>query len=129
MVIKLNKFFILIILTAMLLCPNICSAYSSRSIQWELLNLTALQKNKIKTLDLNWQKTSTNLNIQIINDKNKLRYLITNPYASDNEIRGLQNKLLANQKMLRCEAMNNFLQKRNVLSVSQRKRLHILFSN
>jgi Spy/CpxP family protein refolding chaperone len=131
MVIKYNKILFISFLSLLFLFQgNNCFAEqkSVSSINWELLNLSNQQRARIKVLDLNWQETSWNLSSQIIQDKKKLRFILTDPFASDVEIKNLQNQILVNQKKLRYSAMENFLRKRNVLTFLQKKKLHKMLS-
>ncbi len=98
------------------------------AVRWEALNLTEAQRIQIIALDTEWQKTSAKLMSKIICDKKQLKTLLTNPFISDTVIKNLQNRILANQKKLRYYAMENFLQKRKVLTFWQRQKLHGMLS-
>ncbi|HSA06046.1 MAG TPA: hypothetical protein P5556_02580 [Candidatus Gastranaerophilales bacterium] len=134
MAIKTNKFLIISFLTGIIfLFQNVNCVYSFQEkevpgINWETLNLSNAQRAQLKVLELKWQKTSNIINGQIIYDKNKLKYVLTNPFSTDKEIKELQNRILVNQKKLRYEAMENFLQKRTVLLPLQRQKLHEMIS-
>ncbi len=108
-------------------CVRMATA-SSQAINWECLNLTLSQQAQIKILDKEWQKTSTEIIYQIKYDKKLLKSLLTNPFISDIAIRNLQNRILMNQKKLRYCAMENFLQKRRLLTFRQRQKLHGMLS-
>jgi len=120
---------LIVFITAFLLTSNICFAYTTRDIRWESLNLSPEQRNRIRILDYNWQRTSSELSSQIISEKNQLRYLLSNPCSSDCDIRNLQNRVIANQSILRYQAMSSFLQKRRLLNTPQRKKLHKFLLN
>jgi len=101
---------------------------SISSVSWDKLNLTTTQKAKIKVLDLEWERSSRNLIEKISHDKEQLKALLESPFATEAEIRDLQKRILLNQQELRYRAMNNFLQKRKVLTLCQKKKLHKMLS-
>lgn len=97
-------------------------------VSWETLNLSKNQLASIKTLDMKWEKICAELRSQIIQDKKKLKIMLSYPFIPDNVIKEQQNRILENQKKLRYKAMENFLQKRSILTILQRKRLHEMLS-
>lgn len=131
---KFVKLFIVILFAILILLQGFCMPCMAQQkgvsvIRWSCLELSDVQKSKIKYLDLQWQMINSALRIQILNDQKKLRYLLRNPFALDRKIRKIQNRILQNQNKLRYEAMENFLQKRNTLNYGQRMKLHKLISN
>lgn len=97
-------------------------------ICWECLNLNQTQAAQIKMLDVQWQNTSYVLRKKIEQEQKKLRYIMTNPFATDKEIRELQDRILASKQELRNRALEIFLRKRGVLTPLQRRQLHEIIS-
>jgi len=131
---KYTKLFFIALFISVFMLQTECYAHTSQetkfpAIRWECLNLSQAQQARINMLDLNWQKTRESFTAQIMQDKQKLRYLLSNPFALDAEIKSVQQRILINQQKLRNYAMENFLRKRNVLTLLQRKKLHEMLSN
>ena len=128
MVIKYKKILLISLFLTVMLSQTMCSISFAQgkyvsSIKWEKLNLSVNQQAKINILDMNWQNTSKYFIKQIIQDRIRLKYALTNPFASEQEIIYLQNRILINQNELSYKAMENFLQKKSVLTIPQRKKL------
>ena len=97
-------------------------------IRWECLGLSYNQQAQMKELDSKWQKINQNLRTNIINDQKALQYILSNPYSTHNEIIELHNRILSNKTTLRAQAMEIFLEKRDVLTQGQKKNLHLIIS-
>ena len=82
----------------------------------------------MKELDSKWQRINQNLRTNIINDQKALQYILSNPYSTQKEIRELHNRILSNRTTLREQAMEIFLEKRDVLTQGQKKNLHLIIS-
>ena len=105
---------------------SISKSYSS--INWLNLDLSEDQKKQITTLNEDWKRVQQLIRPKIIRDQQKLKNVMSNPNADENEIRKLQGDIMLRQKQLRFEATENFLSKRRVLSNPQREKLHKMMS-
>lgn len=123
-----NRLIISLIIT-LLFCTSDCLAEGRGFpiIKWEKLNLTQTQQVKLKESDRKWERISRNLNTRIANNSTKLRRALCNPCSTDRQIRQLQGEIVQDQKTLRYQSMEIFLEKRAVLTPEQRKRLHESF--
>lgn len=99
-------------------------AKSYGNINWLTLDLTDEQKRQIKTLNDDWKRVQQLIRPKIIRDQQKLKNVMSNPNADEDQIRKLQGDIMLRQKQLRFEATENFLSKRRVLSNEQREKLH-----
>ena len=98
------------------------------SIDWLNLDLSEDQKKQITTLNEDWKRVQQLIRPKIIRDQQKLKNVMSNPNADENEIRKLQGDIMLRQKQLRFEATENFLSKRRILSNQQREKLHKMMS-
>lgn len=94
------------------------------NINWLTLDLTTEQKKQIKALNDEWKRVQQLIRPKIIRDQQKLKNVMSNPNADEDQIRKLQSDIMLRQKQLRFEATENFLSKRRILSDPQREKLH-----
>ena len=124
----MNKFIVIFVSVVVLNSPCFAAGGDFPVIRWECLGLSYNQQAQMKELDSKWQRINQNLRTNIINDQKALQYILSNPYSTQKEIRELHNRILSNRTTLREQAMEIFLEKRDVLTQGQKKNLHLIIS-
>lgn len=92
-------------------------------INWSLLNLSPSQRERIRVLRVDFQKTSVKLKAEMDLKQLDIEKLLIAPNSEPNEIRKLLKERLAIEAKLRTEALDNFLSIKSLLSTDQLTRL------
>ena len=120
-----NKILLTLLIVFLLNFPAVASSRdNSNYIDWSSFNLSLRQINQIRVYDNDWKIRSSILKSDLIKYQKRLKYLFSDPNAKNSDIRELQWQIFVKQQQLQYEALENFLNKRQVLSYEQRVRLH-----
>lgn len=92
-------------------------------INWSLLNLSPTQRERIRVLRVDFQKTSVKLKAEMDLKQLDIEKLLIAPNSDPNEIRKLLKERLAIEAKLRTEALDNFLSIKSLLNSDQLTRL------
>ncbi|MBK8190461.1 MAG: hypothetical protein IPK79_08435 [Vampirovibrionales bacterium] len=104
-------------------------AEAGSKIDWNALELTTNQCDSLQTLDSEWKNIYSDLYPQIQSDRAKLRRLMNDPAADDQQVLALQSHLQQSEQRLRSEATRIFMLKKNYLSPEQKRRLYQMMEN
>lgn len=111
------------LLSVVLFLFFVSTTFAAPVVDWSTLNLNSDQTNKILKLDAEWQNKSKALLPKLKENQQKLNQILNNPNSTDQQIRDI-NKQVTNMELdLQNLAMENFLAKRNILTIDQRKKL------
>ncbi|GIW21952.1 MAG: hypothetical protein KatS3mg068_0959 [Candidatus Sericytochromatia bacterium] len=92
-------------------------------INWQLLNLTPEQKERIRTLRIEFQKLSIKLKSEIDLKQLEIEKLLLSPNSDPNEIRKLLREKILIESKLKMEALENFLSIKFLLNSEQLAKL------
>ncbi|MFN8673310.1 MAG: hypothetical protein U0457_14660 [Candidatus Sericytochromatia bacterium] len=96
---------------------------NSLAINWGILNLTVQQKEKMRLMNIDFQKVSIKLKADIDLKQIEIEKLLISPHSNSEQIRKIMKDKLALESKLRMEALENFLQKKALLTTDQLAKL------
>ncbi len=123
----MSKIIVVLVSAVFFISPCFGKGVNYPVINWQGLGLSRNQQAGISELDNKWKRINNNLGTRITNNKNNLRFILARPYTTDKQIRKLQSNILKDQKTLRYQAMEIFLEKRALLTPGQKEMLHKQF--
>jgi Spy/CpxP family protein refolding chaperone len=92
-------------------------------INWQMLNLTPFQRERIRLLRVDFQKLTVKLKADMDLKQLDIEKLLVAPNSEPDEIRKLLRERLALESKLRMEALENFLSIKSLLTSEQLVRL------
>jgi hypothetical protein len=98
-------------------------ATNTLAINWAILNLTPPQKEKMRLMNLDFQKMSIRVKAEIDLKQLEIEKLLISPYSSSDQIRKIMREKLSLESKLRMEALENFLQRKALLTSDQLAKL------
>jgi hypothetical protein len=98
-------------------------AGSSLSINWDLLNLSASQKQRFKLLRYDFQKVSIKYKAEMDLQQIEIEKALVSPVSKPAEIKKLMLEKLTIESKLRMAALDNFLAIKSMLTTDQLARL------
>jgi Spy/CpxP family protein refolding chaperone len=102
--------------------PRVESA-GSLVINWDQLNLTNSQKQRIKSLRYDFQKTSIKYKAQMDLQQLEIEKALVSPVSKPAEIKKLMLEKLSLESKLRMAALDNFLAIKSMLTTDQLAKL------
>ncbi|MEK7432155.1 MAG: hypothetical protein AABZ74_03395 [Cyanobacteriota bacterium] len=96
---------------------------NSLAINWGVLNLTPAQKDKMRLMNMDFQKISIKFKAEIDLKQLEIEKMLISPHSSSDVIRKIMKEKLAVESKLRMEALENFLQKKAILNSDQLAKL------
>jgi Spy/CpxP family protein refolding chaperone len=113
-----------IILTFFISSLPAFSQKESFQINWDCLNLSPNQTEKIQVIDSSWRKKSSKILPRLHSYQEQLQEELSNPKADEKEIMELQKKVFIERQKLQEEALENFLSKKRILNNYQKEKLN-----
>lgn len=118
---KIKIFLLMFLLISVVQLSNSCLA--AQNIDWSSLNLSEEQLVKVGALDAKWNSLSKDSIPKISKEQENLRKALENPKATTEQIREANKNVLLLETSLQNAAMENFLEKRSILTDKQKKKL------
>lgn len=98
-------------------------ATNTLAINWAILNLSNTQKEKMRLMNLDFQRMSIRVKAEIDLKQLEIEKLLISPYSSSDQIRKIMREKLVLESKLRMEALENFLQRKALLTTDQLAKL------
>lgn len=98
-------------------------ATNTLAINWAILNLSNTQKEKMRLMNLDFQRMSIRVKAEIDLKQLEIEKLLISPYSSSDQIRKIMREKLILESKLRMEALENFLQRKALLTTDQLAKL------
>jgi len=98
--------------------PSI-EASESLIINWQVFNLTANQVQRMRLLNIEFQRTSINLKASIDLKQIEIEKLLISPVSDSDKIRALLREKIELESNLKMKALDNFLAKKSLLTTEQ----------
>ncbi len=95
----------------------------SMIINWQMLNLSPSQRERIRLLRVEFQKTSVKLRAEMDLKQIDIEKLLVSPTSDPDEIRKLLKERLSLEAKLRIDALDNFLAIKSLLTSEQLAKL------
>lgn len=97
---------------------------AANRVDWNALELTTEQCDGLQALDSEWKAIYAQLYPQLEADRTRLRRLMNDPAADDQQVLALQTRLQQSEQQMRSEATRIFMQKKSHLTPEQKRRLY-----
>jgi len=98
--------------------PSI-EASESLIINWQVFNLTANQVQRMRLLNIDFQRTSISVKATIDLKQIEIEKLLISPVSDPDKIRALLRDKIELESNLKMKALDNFLAKKSLLTTEQ----------
>ncbi len=114
----------LLCISTVFFSPLASAHHGKPHINWEDLDLSDEQTQRLHQLDAQWAQTYNRLHPQIKQDQFILRKLMESPDGTPEAMMRVQNRLERNRHQLHTSATHILMQKKQSLTDDQRQQLH-----